>query len=253
MQPVIAITVGEVINFESGKAWTPTIYGQFHTYTDAVVRAGGAPFVLPLVDDEKVLRRLYEQCDGLLLSGGHDLDLIAAENTPGARLQVKVNTSPRRDKQEIQMLKWAVAEDKPVLGICRGMQLINVALGGTLHKHIPDDLPTARDHELSVHNKDMRHLAHQLALEPGSHLARILGTTHIVANTLHHQAVDKLGEGLIVSAHAEDGIIEGIELPDKRFVIGVQSHPEALEESIEPLWQTLFKAFIEASMALTGR
>jgi putative glutamine amidotransferase len=249
MKLVIAITVGEVINFESGEAWTPTIYGQFHTYTDAVVRAGGAPFVLPLVDDEQVLRTLYEQCQGLLLSGGHDLDLIAAENTPGARLQVKVNTSPRRDKQEIQLLKWAIAEGKPVLGICRGMQLINVALGGTLHRDIPEELPSANDHELSVHNKDMRHLAHHLRLEPESKLAKILGTTQIAANTLHHQAVDKLGEGLVVAAHAEDGVIEGIELPDKQFVIGVQSHPEALEEAIEPLWRSLFQAFIEAAAA----
>jgi len=249
MKALIAITVGEVINFESGKAWMPTIYGQFHTYTDAVVRAGGAPFILPLVDDEKVLRTLYEQCDGLLLSGGHDLDMLddKAGGSSGARLQVKVNTSPRRDKQEIQMLKWAIADDKPVLGICRGMELINVALGGTLHKHIPDDLPTAKNHEQSIHKQDMRHLAHQLTLEADSHLARILGTTHIAANTLHHQAVDKLGDGLVVTAHAEDGIIEGIELPGKRFILGLQSHPEALEESVEPLWRSLFTAFVDAA------
>jgi putative glutamine amidotransferase len=247
MQALIAITVGEVINFESGEAWTPTIYGQFHTYTDAVVRAGGAPFILPLVDDEQVLRTLYDKCDGLLLSGGHDLDMIAEENTPGARLQVKVSTSPRRDKQEIQMVKWAVADNKPVLGICRGMQLINVALGGTLHHHLPDDMPTSNDHELSAHEKDFRHIAHQLSLEPESQLARMLGTTQIAANTLHHQAVNKLGGGLVVTARSEDGVVEGIELPGKRFIIGVQSHPEALEESIEPLWRNLFDAFVKAA------
>lgn len=245
MQPVIAITVGEVINFESGKAWTPTIYGQFHTYTDAVVRAGGAPFILPLVDDDEVLRTLYEKCEGLLLSGGHDLDLMD-EETP-VSLKVKVNTSPRRDKQEIQMLKWAIEDNKPVLGICRGMQLINVGLGGTLYDHIPDALPAAQNHNQSLDKKNIHHIAHQLRLEPDSKLAKILGTTEIAANTLHHQAVNELGTGLVVTAHAEDGIVEGIELPDKRFVIGVQSHPEALEATIEPLWQALFQAFIAAS------
>jgi len=249
MQAVIAITVGEVINFESGKAWTPTIYGQFHTYTDAIVRAGGAPFILPLIDNEKALRLLYEQCNGLLLSGGHDLDIVAEEeNPPGARLQVKVSTSPRRDKQELQLLKWAIADNKPVLGICRGMQLINVGLGGSLYRHIPDDLPTAANHTLSQDEKDFRHVAHRLKLKPKSQLAEILGTTDIDANALHHQAIKELGDGLVVTAHAEDGIIEAIELPGKNFVIGVQSHPEALEENVEPEWQNLFKAFVAAAV-----
>jgi len=187
---------------------------------------------------------------GLLLSGGHDLDMLAeTEDTPGARLQVKFSTSPRRDKQEIQLLKWAIADDKPVLGICRGSQLINVALGGNLHSHLPDNLPAAKDHEASIHERDIRHLAHQLELEPGSHLAKILGTTHIAANTLHHQAINKLGHGLVVTARAEDGVIEAIELPGKRFVIGVQSHPEAIEESVEPLWRSLFQAFVKSAAA----
>lgn len=248
MHPLIGITVGEVINFESGKAWTPTIYGQFHTYTDAVARAGGAPFVIPIVEDEATLRTLYEKCDGLLLSGGHDVDVVA-EETDGAKLQIKFSTSPRRDKQEIQLLEWAVAEDKPVLGICRGCQLINVTLGGTLYGHIPDALPTAANHEKSIHKKDFKHIAHRLTVTPGSKLADILGTTEIDANTLHHQAIKDVGEGLVVTARAEDGVIEGIERPDKRFVIGVQSHPEALEESIEPHWRALFEAFVAAAKA----
>ncbi len=248
MKPVIAITVGEVINFESGKAWLPTIYGQFRTYTDAIVRAGGAPFVLPLVDDENVLRALYKLCDGLLLSGGHDLDVAAKEANSGARLKVKVNTSPRRDKQEMQLLKWAVADNKPVLGICRGMELINVVLGGTLYQHIPDDLPTAIDHTLSQNQKDFRHVAHHLKLDPKSQLAACLGTTEVEANALHHQAIKELGQGLIVTARAEDGVIEAVELPSRRFVIGVQSHPEALEESVEPHWRMLFEAFIKAAI-----
>jgi len=198
-----------------------------------------------LVDDEEVLRELYDQCDGLLLSGGHDLD-VQSEDTP-VKLHIKVSTSPRRDKQEIQLLKWAITDNKPVLGICRGMQLINVAMGGSLHQHIPDDLPTAHNHTLSLDKKDMRRIVHELTLEPDSQLADILGTTQIKTNALHHQAINELGRGLVITAYAEDGIIEAVEMPHKSFVIGVQSHPEALEESVEPLWRTLFEAFVKAA------
>jgi putative glutamine amidotransferase len=241
MKPVIAITVGEIINISTGKIWTPVVYGQFQTYTDAVVRAGGAPFILPLVDDESALRRLYETCDGLLLSGGHDL----SQGFPKGKKSSKTfSVSPRRDKQEVQLLKWALADDKPVLGICRGMQLINVALGGQLHHDIGNDLPTAHNHQAGIDNKDFHHLAHNLDIQSGSLLARILKTDHISTNTLHHQAIEQLGEGLVATAHAEDGVIEAIELPDKKFVIGVQSHPEALESETEPLWRGLFAAFV---------
>ena len=102
MQPLIAISVGEVINFETGQNWTPVIYGQFRTYSDAVVRAGGAPFIVPLVEDKTALKRLYEQCHGLLLSGGHDLE-PADRNASQPR--IKISTSPHRDKQEKQLLK----------------------------------------------------------------------------------------------------------------------------------------------------
>jgi putative glutamine amidotransferase len=244
MSPIIAITVGEIINYDVGELWTPTIYGQSHTYTDAIVQAGGAPFILPLVDDEDVLRALYEKTAGFMLSGGHDLE-PARYNSK--QTYAKLITSPRRDKQELQLLQWALADDKPVLGICRGMQLINVGLGGTLHQDIKDNLPTAHDHTSSVTKKDFRHLAHELTIEADSRLADILGQTHIKTNTLHHQAIQTLGEGLVATAHAEDGVIEAIELPGKRFVIGVQSHPEALEAKTETLWRELFKAFVDSA------
>lgn len=241
MQPIIAITAGEIINYDTGQAWTPVVYGQFRTYTDAVVRAGGAPFVIPLVKDDSTLRRLYEQCDGLLLSGGHDLDPVLYE---GDRERVTMHISSRRDRQEIQLLRWALEDDKPILGICRGMQLINVALGGSLHQDIGQDVKKARNHTANIERKDFHHLAHSLKVAPGSRLAGILETVEVPANSLHHQAIDRLGEDLIVTAHAEDGVIEAIELPGKRFVIGIQSHPEVLEAATEPLWQKLFVEFL---------
>jgi putative glutamine amidotransferase len=248
MQPLIAITASEVIN--NGETWLPIVYGQFHTYTDAIVRAGGAPFIVPLTDDKTVLRRLYEQCDGLLLPGGSDVS-PEAYNMP--RLSNKINTSthplltkvsPLRDNQEKQLLEWALEDDKPVLGICRGMQLINVFLGGSLHSDINVNLPSADNHESNIDKKDFHHLAHRLKIDPASRLAECLGTDTLATNTLHHQTIKELGDGLVATAHAEDGVIEAIELPSKTFVIGVQSHPEALEAKTESRWQGLFKAFV---------
>lgn len=241
MQPLIALTTGEIVNGEY--PWAPVVHGQAHTYVDAVVRAGGAPIAFPIVNDKKVLRRLYDQCDGLLLSGGNDLDPDSYASKPTKKVR---GTSLKRDRQEIQLLKWALEDDKPVLGICRGMQLINIALGGNLHQDIDSQVPASRNHEVSVDKKNFSHLAHKLKIDPGSRLATILKTDAVDANTLHHQAVCELGEGLVVTAHAEDGVVEAIELPSRRFVIGVQSHPEALEAHTEPVWRELFAAFVDS-------
>jgi putative glutamine amidotransferase len=242
MQPLIAITAGEVIN--KGYAWTPVVYGQFHTYTDAVVRAGGIPIIVPIIDNELMLRKLYDQCDGLLMAGGNDLDPVVYRADKSSLTR---SLSPRRDKQETQLFKWAVADDKPVLGICRGLQVMNVALGGSLHQDIKANVQNSHNHEASADHKNFHHIAHKLKLQPGSRLARILGTTTIPANTLHHQAIDRLGKDLVVAARAEDDIIEAIELPAKRFVIGVQSHPEALEAKTEQQWRKLFAEFVNSA------
>lgn len=245
MKPLIAITVGEFIN--GNDAWAPPVHGQSHTYFDAIIRAGGAPFVLPLTDDEEVLRHLYEHSNGVLLTGGVDLDptVHGASCPPGAICQKHDRPfSPRRDRQEAKLLEWALEDNKPVLGICRGMQLINVALGGSLYHDISTELPAAHNHEINIHKEDFRHLSHDLDIEPGSHLAKVLGTKMVATNSLHHQAVKKLGKGLIATARTADGVVEAIEMPDKLFVIGVQSHPEALEAKIETRWRELFKAFV---------
>ena len=257
MQPFIAIAAGEFIN--SGEPWLPVVYGQFHTYTDAIVRASGVPFIVPLTTDKTILRRLYEQCDGLLLPGGSDLD-PETYNMPhssnkinGATHPLQTRISPPRDRQEEQLLEWALEDDKPVLGICRGMQLINVFLGGSLHSDIDMNLPSANNHEAGIHKKNFHHLAHQLRIDAGSRLAKVMGTGTIPTNTLHHQTIKKLGKGLVATAHAEDGVIEAIELPSKSFVIGVQSHPEALEAEVEPLWRELFEAFVGSADSNPGK
>ncbi len=251
MKPFIAIAAGEFIN--SGEKWLPVVYGQFHTYSDAIIRAGGAPFIIPLTDDGTALRQLYERSDGLLLPGGSDLD-PEAYNMPRSSNKINAAThplqtrlSPRRDRQERQLLEWALADGKPVLGICRGMQLINVTLGGSLHSDTDINVPSAADHQANIHKRDFHHLAHRLQLKPGSRLAKALGTESLRTNTLHHQTIKDLGTGLVATAHAEDGVVEAIELPGGNFVIGLQSHPEALEAETEPEWRGLFKAFVAAA------
>jgi putative glutamine amidotransferase len=244
MRPIIGVTSGETNNLKF--PLSPHVQGQQFTYIESVVRAGGTPIILPIVKNDEVLRQLYEQCDAVLLAGGNDVDpaLYGAKLGPNA-----TDIRRHRDDQEVQLLKWALEDDKPILAICRGMQVMNVALGGNLYQDIPTDLPDAEEHELhSNHNADREHhIAHQLKIAPESLLARILGATTIPTNAYHHQALRELGDGLVATAWAEDGVIEAVELKDKHFAVGVQSHPEALEAKIEPSWRKLFKDFIAAA------
>ena len=241
MQPFIGITVGEIVNAK--ETWAPPSYGQRRLFIDAVVAAGGVPLILPLIGDETILRALYELCSGLLLSGGNDVDPSLYGAQPDEHTK---DISPRRDAQELLLLKWALSDHVPVLGICRGMQLMNVALGGSLHQDIASKLPGSVNHTATVDKEDFTYLAHKLKLDPKSKLAGILGAEDIKTNALHHQSVNKLSDQLIATAWAEDGIIEAVELPGKRFVIGVQSHPEALIIA-EPRWHELFQSFVESS------
>lgn len=242
MQPIIGITAGEIFN----KLYphSPPAQGQPHTYIDATVRAGGAPFVLPLTRNQEALRTLYEQCSGILLAGGNDLDPALYGQQPTKHT---VDQDPPRDAQERQLLLWALEDNKPVLGICRGMQLINVVRGGDLYQHIPEDLPDAVIHSIASEKKQESRIVHQLRIDPKSKLAEILQTNQLGANAYHHQALKRLGDDVIATAWAEDDVIEAIELPNKKYVVAVQSHPESLEESIEPVWRKLFLSFVEAA------
>lgn len=249
MKAFIAVTVGEFINEKEW--WVPPVHGQSHTYFDAIVDAGGAPFMMPAINNEAALKQLYQQADGLLLTGGADLapEICGEICPPGEKpcLLHDKPVSPRRDKQEIKLLKWALRDKKPILGICRGMQIMNAALGGSLYHDLKTDLPSAQNHEANIHKQDFLHLSHCLQIKPGSKLAAILGTDKISTNSLHHQAIRRLGKGLAATAHTDDGVIEAIELSGRAFVLGVQSHPEALEARIEPLWRELFKAFVKSA------
>lgn len=238
-KPLIGLTAGEIYNRQ--ETWSPVTYGQSYTYIDSIIRAGGIPIIIPLTTDKSVLDDICSRLDGLVLSGGNDVspELYGAEP-----YEETVETSTLRDATDIHILKTMKAANKPILAICRGMQILNVEAGGTLYQHIPTDVPSAQDHKQSSHEKDITYLAHPISIEPNTKLANILGQTLIDTNTHHHQSVKDLGTGLRITARAADGIVEGIETNGDRFIIGVQSHPEALG-LIRPDWGKLFTALVD--------
>ena len=188
-------------------------------YLDKVLASGGTPVILPAVSGiPGVLQRL----DGLLLVGGGDLDPMRYGSVPHPR-NTPVNAA--RDDAEMALIQEALAQRLPLLGICRGLQLLNVALGGTLHQHVPDVV----GHERHSGHADV-FARHDVHLHPRCTLARAVNRTTLEVPSLHHQAIDKLGTGLTACAWSDDGLIEAAEIEDHPFAVGVQWHPEADEE-----------------------
>ena len=242
MRPLIGITTGEIYNLAS--AWSPQAYGQSYTYSDAIIRAGGVPILIPITTDIDTLEQIYTKVDGILFAGGNDVNPILYGEQPS---EYTIDFSDKRDSVELELLKWTVRDKKPMLGICRGMQLWNVLNGGSLYQHIPVDMPEASDHNSSTKLEDLEHLAHALKVDADSRLAEIIDSTTIHANTHHHQAIKQLGRGIKASAWAEDGVIEAVETDDKDFyAIGLQCHPESLH-NVEPKWNVVFRSFVESS------
>ena len=211
-------------------------------YLNAIIRAGAAPVLLPMTDDESVQAALVARLDGLLLSGGPDVDpvLYGEEKLPccGEILAV-------RDAMELSLFRKALKAGLPVLGICRGLQVMNVALGGTLYQDIATQLPGAIKHPCYDTPRDK---VHEVTVTESSRLHRVSGTTHFSVNSRHHQGVKKLGNGLVATAYSEDGLIEAFECPAEKFVMAVQWHPESLSDRY-PEAQAIFNAFAEACKA----
>jgi putative glutamine amidotransferase len=188
-------------------------------YADAVQRAGGLAFLLP-PDDEAAEHpaELLDRLDALLLAGGRDVDPLSYGACPHPET---AEPSPERDRFELALATAALDRDMPVLGVCRGMQMLNVACGGTLIQHLEGELCERHRHTPGVFSD------HDVVLEPGSLAARAAGAERLSVRSHHHQALGELGEGLAVSGHSpEDGIAEAVELPGKRFALGVLWHPE---------------------------
>jgi putative glutamine amidotransferase len=213
-------------------------------YLLAVEAAGGIPLLIHLTRDAAVLRAHYQRCDGLLFAGGGDVDPAIFGQSPHPKLGT---VEPLRDQVELALARQALDDAKPMLGICRGIQLLNIALGGTLYQDIPSELPEASDHYASSKVPGRAHLAHPVALEPNSWLAEQLGTHELPVNTFHHQALRDLAPGLRVTGRAPDGVVEAVEGAGPGFVVGVQCHPEGLWEVADPRWARLFAGFVDAA------
>jgi len=215
---------------------------QNRTYIRAVVRAGGLPLLIPHLEDRTLLRAVFDRLDGLLLPGGEDIHPGHFREAIHKRCR---SIAPERDATELPLARWAVEEGKPVLGICRGVQVLNVALGGSLYQDIDAQCPDAGRHDWFP-GFPRNLLAHGVTLVDGTSLARILDASALEVNSLHHQSVKDLAPGFELSAVAPDGIVEAVEARDHPFAIGVQWHPEELA-AVDARHQRLFDALVRAS------
>jgi putative glutamine amidotransferase len=197
-------------------------------YVKAVQKAGAVPVILPVVDPDD-LDGLLDAVDGLVITGGRDVDPARYDEPVDPRCGP---VDPRRDASDLAITRLAVERDLPTLAVCRGIQVLNVALGGTLVQHVDDHM------QLDRYNED----AHTVTIEPGSRLAAVVGATTVGVNTLHHQVVDALGDGLRVVARNEEGHVEGLEVDHAPNVLAVQWHPELLRHRPEHL--ALFASLI---------
>jgi putative glutamine amidotransferase len=230
--PGIGITIG----FDQRRAGTFLLR---HDYVRSVDRAGGMPLVLAPVAPDRV-GDMLDHLRALVLTGGSDVDPAFYGAAPHPNLGKVV---PERDVFEIALTREALGRELPILGICRGHQVLNVATGGTLIQDIPSDVIGAAEHDPE---RERWETAHDVRILPGTRLRAILGKDKLAVNSFHHQAVDKVGQGLAVSAWSQgDRVIEGIEMPG-RFVVGVQWHPEGFWNQPEG-FQALFDALVAAA------
>jgi putative glutamine amidotransferase len=206
-------------------------------YVDSVRRAGGRALLVPPGESDPA--GLLDAVDGLLLTGGGDID---PSRWAGPAHETVYQTSPLRDDLELTLALLAVERGFPMMCICRGIQVLNVALGGTLHVHVPDVVGDALQHRVMP----LGPIPHRISVDADSNLARIMGTTDIEPQSWHHQAIDRPGDGLRVVARAPDGIVEAVEHDSHPALIAVQWHPE-LTADRDPTQAALFDAFIAAA------
>ncbi len=208
-------------------------------YYEAVLKAGGIPILLPNVDKALDAETFIELVQGLLVTGGPDIHPRYFGQKPHEKL---TRTTVARDKFELQAIKLGLKKRIPILGICRGLQVMNVSFGGTLYQDLS-----------CIPGKVMRHadpkqtgrVFHEVRITEGSRLHRIIGRPTIEVNSSHHQAIDIIGNGLYVTAYSADGVIEGVEHADSDFVIGIQWHPEGINRRTHS--RRLFSAFVTQS------
>lgn len=233
-KPIIGVL--PLADVKTGYAWIKP------NYVSAVAEAGGTPLVLPLTEEGGLLDELVETCDGFLLTGGYDISpsLYGQEKLP-----VCGDGTEGLDRMEAALLPRILAADKPLLGICRGLQFLNIALGGTLWQDIPTQRPSDINHRMEAPYE--RHV-HRAVQPENSPMLNIISAREFGVNSAHHQGICALGEGLIPAAYSEDGLVEAICMPEKKFICAVQWHPEDLFR-IDKNAAALFKALVCAAKA----
>jgi putative glutamine amidotransferase len=240
-KPVIGVTLdAEQPGGYSSAPW----YALRQNYCGSLAEFGATPLALPHLVD--AADRYLDLCQGIVVTGG-GFDVDPSLYGAGS-VHETVKTKPVRTQFEWALVQGAIARGMPVLGICGGEQLLAVVLGGTLVQHIPAEIENALDHspERKVHDPVGSVAAHEVAVAPGSLLARIAGAARFGVNSSHHQAVKSAGPSLIVSATAPDGVVEAIEHPGQRFCLGVQWHPEYLRGEAD---RAILAAFVAACVA----
>jgi len=220
--------------------------GITQAYIEAVYQAGGCPVLIPLGGPDALYAELVPRLDGLLFTGGGDVHPAAYASQPHPKVTF---VDEDRDRVEIALLHLAIQRRLPFLGICRGLQVINVALGGTLFEDITEQRPDSVKHDYAP-GYPRNYLAHSVDIENGSRLQQVLGLQQAQVNSLHHQAVRRLADGLTATATASDGVLEALELTEYPFGLAVQWHPEWLREHL--CMRALFRAFILAGEARDG-
>jgi len=207
-------------------------------YISSVIQAGGVPIVIPLGDDE-VARIIVSKCDGIILSGGEDVDPHSYGEDPDPKLR---KTNGARDEMELSVVKYAKEHKKPLFGICRGIAMLNAALGGTV---IQDIEKNDADAIMHYQKADRPNPTHEITVIEGSKLEGILGSTTVRVNSMHHQAVGELAPNVKAAAKSSDGVVEAIEGTDTEwYVLAVQWHPEEMAAEDEAMHK-LFKTFVD--------
>jgi putative glutamine amidotransferase len=234
--PLIGVTTSVTVDKSPERAYVNA------SYLRAVEGAGGIPVLLPPHLSEQARHALWERLDGVLLTGGGDIDPARFHEPPHPTV---MEVSPLRDALEIEVVERALGDGIPLLAICRGLQVLNVALGGTLYQDLPADKPTSLVAHSQKEPRDQPTHAVKVMAE-GTRLASIVGASEIEVNSFHHQAIKRLAAGLREVAWAPDGVIEAVEMDGPRFVVAVQWHPEDLVAH-DPAARSLFVALTRAA------
>ncbi|MDI3534785.1 MAG: putative glutamine amidotransferase [Thermosediminibacterales bacterium] len=235
MKPYIGITCGH--------DWDKNMIYINENYCRAVEAAGGSPVLIPPLDDEVLIDRMFDIADGILIAGGPDVDPVFFGEEPRPQ---NGKISPIRDKTELRLAYKAVSENKPIFGICRGMQVLNIACGGSIYQDIFSQIKNV-DVLKHTQNAPDWYGTHTVKINKNSRLFKILGVHELRVNSFHHQAVKTLAKGFAANAYSSDGIIEGIEKTGDGFAVGVQWHPEEMWEK-EPRFLNLFEALVKATL-----